>query len=68
MYFSDDPVADYDRHCAEQERKLAKYPKCDNCGEYITDEYFYNIDGTFICEDCMKIDFRKNTEDFIEEE
>lgn len=66
MYFSNDPVADYDRHCAQQERKLKKFPKCDNCGEHITDEYFYNIDGTFLCEECIR-DYRQNTEDWIEE-
>ena len=67
MFYSDDPVADADRYDAEQQRMIDKLPKCDYCGEPIMDDYFYNIDGTFICEECLKTEFRKNTEDFIEE-
>ena len=36
----------HDEYEAEQERKLNKLPKCDCCGQPITDDYFYNIDGT----------------------
>lgn len=56
--------ADYER---DQARRLAKFPTCDYCGEPITDEYFYNIDGTFICEACLKDEFRKDTEDYMED-
>jgi formylmethanofuran dehydrogenase subunit E len=66
-----DYILDYtDLHAeyeAEQERRLEKYPKCDCCGESITDDYFYNIDGTFICESCMRDEYRKNTEDYMED-
>lgn len=57
----------YDEYEAEQERKLSKLPKCDCCGEPITDDYFYNIDGTYICEGCLERDYRKKTDDYIEE-
>lgn len=52
---------------AEQERKLDSLPKCDNCGEPIIDEHFYNIDGTYICETCMRDEYRVKTDDYIEE-
>jgi formylmethanofuran dehydrogenase subunit E len=57
----------WERHDRERERELEKYPLCDNCREHITDEHFYNINGTFICETCLNEDFRKRTEDYMEE-
>ena len=66
-----DYVPDYtDLHAgyeAEQERRLEKLPKCDCCGEPITDDYFYNIDGMFICETCMRDEYRRNTDDYMED-
>lgn len=67
MYYTDDPVADAARYDAEQEKQLDKLPKCDCCREPIVDDFFYNIDGMFYCEECLVSEFRKNTEDFIEE-
>ncbi len=65
-----DYIPDYndlhDEYEREQESKLDRYPKCDCCGEPITDDYFYNIDGTFICETCLNEEYRKNTEDYID--
>ena len=40
----------YSAYEDKQERMLAKFPKCDYCGEPITDDYCYNIDGDIICE------------------
>ena len=56
--------AEYER---EQERELRKFPKCDCCGEHITDEYFYNIDGTYLCETCLNDEYRKKTDEYIED-
>lgn len=57
----------YDAFEQDRENELEKYPKCDLCGEPITDEYFYNIDGTFICEECLNSEYRKRVDDYIEE-
>lgn len=57
----------WERNEREREEALEKLPKCDLCEEPITDEYFYNLDGTFICEQCMDEYYRKRTEDFTEE-
>ncbi len=43
----------WERHDAEQERKLQALPKCSECGEPIQDEYCYEIEGKYICEHCM---------------
>ena len=56
--WTDDPVRDWDRHCEEQERWLAKLPKCDSCGDAI-DEYMYVIDDEVLCENCMNDLYRK---------
>lgn len=50
------------RRCAQ----LRKRPICDVCGEHIQDEYFYHINGEFICEFCLDQFYRKETEDFTE--
>ena len=67
MYYTDDPVADFERHDAEQQKMLKKLPKCVHCGEPIQDEHLYDIDGELFCEECMKEIFRKSTELYIEE-
>lgn len=63
-------VPDYNdlfaRHDAEQQAKLDKLPKCDYCGEPITDEHLYDINGDIICEECLKDNFRKQVEDYVE--
>ena len=51
---------------ADQERRLRKYPKCDCCGERITDERFYNIEGTYICINCID-DYCVDTDDYMED-
>jgi formylmethanofuran dehydrogenase subunit E len=57
----------YEEHERDQERRLKKYPKCDCCDEPITDDYFYDIDGTYFCERCLKAEYRKKTEDYMED-
>ena len=51
--WTDDPIRDWDRHCEQQERELAKRQICNECGHPITDDYCYNINGEYICESCM---------------
>lgn len=48
---------DYEDHC----------PQCEFCGEYIQDEYLYDIDGDLYCEECMKERFRKPSEKYMKE-
>lgn len=67
MYRTDDPIADFNRYEAEQQRKLDKLPKCDICGEPIQDDYFYNIYGDIFCEECLNDKFRKSTEDYYDD-
>ena len=48
-----EPSHEWDKHCEEQERELAKYPACAICKNPILTDYCYDIDGGLICEDCL---------------
>lgn len=50
--WTDDPVRDWDRHCEEEERYLAKRRICDKCKDPIVEDTCYEHDGKYICEDC----------------
>lgn len=63
---TDDPIADFNRYEEERQAKLEKLPKCDECGEYIQDDCLYEFNDTLICEECLKDNHRKLTEDYIE--
>ena len=66
-----DYIPDYNdlfaEHDAEEARALAKLPKCDICGEPIQDEHFYDIDGTYFCEECLNEEYRRKTDDYLED-
>ena len=55
----------YDRwlqHDTEQENRLRDLPECSECGEPIQDEFCYEVNGEYICENCMD-SHKKCTED-----
>lgn len=52
-------------HDIEMERRRARRPVCDDCGEHIQDETAFLINGSWICERCMD-NFRELVEDYIE--
>jgi formylmethanofuran dehydrogenase subunit E len=66
MFYSDNPIADFERHDAQQEEELQKLPICCECGEPIQSDYLYEIDGELYCEDCMNEMFRKDVEEYCE--
>ena len=53
FYRTDDPIADHYRYEQEQERALARYPKCAICGEPIAQEEAVLIDGKYYCDECL---------------
>ena len=65
MFYSDDPVRDFEQHDREQAKQLERLPVCEICTQPIQDEHLYLINDEFVCPDCLKRDFRKKTEDFI---
>ncbi len=65
MTFTDDPVADFLRHDAEQQAELDKLPRCADCGEPITDDHLFYINDETICPACMEC-YRRSVEEFID--
>lgn len=65
MFYTDDPVKDYDRYSEEQDKQLQKLPKCSYCDEHIQDDYLCDIDGTIYCLECFDENFVKASEDYI---
>lgn len=65
MPYSDDPLMDFEHHDREQAKRLEQLPKCGYCNEPIQDDYFFEINGEFVCEYCLDRFFKKNTEDFM---
>lgn len=53
MEYIPDAYDKWSRHDAEQERRIAQLPECEDCGEHIQDEEAYYINGGWICESCM---------------
>ena len=65
-FYTDDPIADFARHDAEQQREMDKLPECNECGQPITDECCWEINDELICNACLLVNHRKFTDDFME--
>lgn len=56
-----DPAHEWDKHCEQQERELAKRQVCDCCGEPIMEDHCYRIFGEYVCQDCLEEDYMVDT-------
>jgi formylmethanofuran dehydrogenase subunit E len=65
MGFTDNPVADFERHDSEQERRLKEFPMCSCCDEYIFEDYYYQINDEIICVHCLNEYYRKDVDDYF---
>ena len=65
MYRTDDPAADYDRYCAEQEKEMALLPECSECGEKIMDDRCWVFSDEPICDECAEKNYRRYTTDLM---
>lgn len=43
-------------------------PVCQHCHKPITEDTFYEIDGDCYCQDCMDKLFRRDLDEYLEEE
>ena len=64
--YTDDPAADWDAHCRDEEAYKEKLPVCDICGMVIEGEHVWDIDGTLYCEDCID-DCRHSIDKYIKD-
>ena len=51
----------------KQECLRMRRPQCTTCGEHIQDEHLFIINDEFVCTECLIREFRKDTEDYIDE-
>lgn len=65
MFYSDDPIRDFERHDSGQARELKRLPICAECGEPIQDEHCFEINDELICEECLNQNHRKYVDDYI---
>lgn len=65
MFYSDDPVRDFDRYDMAMAQKEAKLPQCEKCGKHIHDDTFFEIDNEILCEDCMRDLYERSTDDWL---
>lgn len=66
-YFrSGDPEEDFDRQDREQARIWERLPFCEDkkCHRKIDDDYYFDVDGEILCEECMIRRYRRNIADF----
>ena len=61
-----DPLDDFDRLDRKQAEYEARLPRCEEkkCGKRIDEDFYYEIDGEILCEECMKRRYRRSTEDY----
>lgn len=57
-----------EQYFREELEELNKLPKCDICGDVIQDDCLFDLDGDLICENCMFLQFRRRTEDYLKGE
>ena len=55
----------WEQYDAEQEAQIKRLPVCSECGEPIQDEHCYEIDGEYICEECLENNHKKSVESII---
>jgi hypothetical protein len=63
MFYSDDPIADFERHDAEQERRLRRLPVCCSCKGHIQQESAVRINGDWYCDECIE-DMKEDIEEW----
>lgn len=51
-------------HDTEQQKRLAKLPVCCMCGEPIQDEYYFEIEDSIYCEECLREYCRRETDEY----
>lgn len=66
MFYSDDPVRDYERYSARQQRELDRLPVCSECDNPIQTEKLFLINDNFICPHCMKENYMRDTDDYVD--
>lgn len=62
---TDDPLRDFDRYDAAMAAREARLPNCERCGKVINDDFYFEIDNEILCEKCMRDEYERSTEDWL---
>lgn len=65
MSWSDDPIRDYSNWDYTQYLREKSCPVCNDCGDPITAENYWEFHGAYYCENCVR-EHKYYTEDYIE--
>lgn len=63
MFYTDDPLADFERHDTEREAALEELPECCDCGEKIQQDTAVYINGEWLCDSCLD-SYRRDVGDY----
>ena len=55
----EDNYSMWERHEQKQEKWLDSRPLCSCCNEPIQEDYYYEINEEKICEECLRINFKR---------
>lgn len=53
LYYTDDPVMDYECYESDLQDELDKLPKCCQCGEPIQQDRAVCFNDEYICDSCL---------------
>ena len=66
MYYTDDPLRDFERYDSEREKVLENLPRCSCCNQPIQQEKAVYYNDQWCCKDC-EVDFWDDIRsDFLE--
>lgn len=65
VFYSDDPVKDFEDYDRQQAKKLSELPVCMDCDEPITGSRYYEFNGEYICQECLKTYHQKDVVDCV---
>lgn len=54
MYYTDDPISDFNKWDDDRERRLEQLPCCECCGEHIQQEDAVKLGDEWFCDDCLR--------------
>jgi formylmethanofuran dehydrogenase subunit E len=65
MFYTDDPIRDFDRYDMALAQREARLPVCEKCKKPINDDTYFEIDEEILCEKCMHDRYARSTEDWL---
>lgn len=65
MFYSDDPVMDFEQHDRQQAKQMRELPICVDCDEPIQLGKCFEFNGEYICPACLVTYHQKDVEDCV---